>query len=74
MILTLTASIMYWSLQQQGDSESSAAEDSDVPDASPPPSVNGEKEEVLVGEISNLTVDDAVSDATHVEEKDPYMK
>jgi plastin-1 len=64
MILTLTASIMYWSLQQQGYSESSAAEDSDVPDASPPPSVNGEKEEVLVGEVSNLTVDDAVSDAT----------
>ncbi|KAJ6873911.1 hypothetical protein NC651_032682 [Populus alba x Populus x berolinensis] len=77
MILTLTASIMYWSLQQQGYSESSAAEDSDVPDASPPPSVDGEKEEVLVGEVSNLTVDDAVSDATestHVEGKDPYMK
>ncbi|KAJ6973414.1 fimbrin-5 [Populus alba x Populus x berolinensis] len=78
MILTLTASIMYWSLQQQGYSESSAAEDSDVPDASPPPpSVDGEKEEVLVGEVSNLTVDDAVSDATestHVEEKDPCMK
>lgn len=77
MILTLSASIMYWSLQQPGDSESSAADDSDVPAASPPASGNGEKEEVLVGEVSNLTVDDAVSDATestHVEEKDPDIK
>ena len=77
MILTLTASIMYWSLQQPGDSESSAADDSDVPAASPPASGNGEKEEVLVAEVSNLTVDDAVSDATestHVEEKDPDIK
>ncbi|CAK7349072.1 unnamed protein product [Dovyalis caffra] len=77
MILILTASIMYWSLQQQGDSESSAAEDSDVPDASPHVSVNGEKEEVLAGEVSNLAVDDSVSDSTestHVEEPSPHVE
>uniref|UniRef100_A0A5B6ZRA6 Putative Fimbrin-like protein 2 n=1 Tax=Davidia involucrata TaxID=16924 RepID=A0A5B6ZRA6_DAVIN len=50
MILTLTASIMYWSLQQKvGESESTPAEDGKVPDAG--------------GKISNLSIDDDASDA-----------
>lgn len=56
MILTLTASIMYWSLQQ-------SVEDSDS-SQSPAPSVNSEDECSLGGEVSNLTIDDAASDTT----------
>lgn len=39
MILMLTASIMYWSLQQRADDPESSAT---TPDASPAPSVNGD--------------------------------
>ncbi|GMY09753.1 fimbrin-5-like [Fagus crenata] len=63
MILILTASIMYWSLQQPAEeSESSPAEESNVPDASPTASVDGERETALAGEVSNLAIDDAASD------------
>ncbi|KAA8526568.1 hypothetical protein F0562_008229 [Nyssa sinensis] len=63
MILTLAASIMYWSLQQKaGESESTSTEDSKVPDASPVASIDGENE-VAAGEINNLSIDDAASDA-----------
>ncbi|KAH7544458.1 hypothetical protein JRO89_XS15G0169700 [Xanthoceras sorbifolium] len=70
MILTLTASIMYWSLQQQveeGESSPSPANgcSTTTPDASPAPSVSGEDESSsLGGEISSLTIDDAASDST----------
>ena len=73
MILTLTASIMYWSLQQAADETdggSSSPTDSSVtttttPDASPAPSISGEDESSsLGGEVSNLSVDDAASDTT----------
>lgn len=80
MILTLTASIMYWSLQQQsGDSDSVSAEDGDIPDASPAASVDGENETDLAAEVSNLTVDDAISDSAvspHVgnEERSPKVE
>lgn len=50
MILTLTASIMYWSLQH--------SEESVTPVASPVASVDGEPETDLVSEVSNLAIDD----------------
>ncbi|KAF5741395.1 fimbrin-like protein 2 [Tripterygium wilfordii] len=51
MILTLTASIMYWSLQQQGgESESTQSEDND------------ENERDVANEVSSLSINDAVSD------------
>ena len=74
MILTLTASIMYWSLQQPveeletssspADAATTASTTSTTPDASPSASVNGEDESSLSGEISNLIIDDAASDTT----------
>lgn len=71
MILTLAASIMYWSLQQQtedaADSFPSPAgtASTTTPEASPVPSVCGEDESSSIGgEFSNLSVDDATSDTT----------
>ncbi|XP_042489534.1 fimbrin-5-like [Macadamia integrifolia] len=66
MILTLTASIMYWSLQKPAEeSNSSPAETSasDSPQASLVDEVNGG---VLAGEISHMTIDDATSDTASV--------
>ncbi|XP_050247859.1 fimbrin-5-like isoform X1 [Quercus robur] len=63
MILILTASIMYWSLQQPAEeSESCPAEDSNIPDASPASSVDGESETPLDGEVCNLAINYAASD------------
>jgi len=64
MILTLTASIMYWSLQQQAEDPDSFPSPADTattttPEASPAPSVCGEDES-----FSNLSVDDTTSDST----------
>ncbi|KAF7826974.1 fimbrin-5-like [Senna tora] len=57
MILTLTASIMYWSLQQP--------EDNGTPEASG----EGVKENNLAKEVSNLAIDDTVSEnATSLED------
>ncbi|XP_021906098.1 fimbrin-1-like isoform X1 [Carica papaya] len=68
MVLTLTASIMYWSLQQpveEGDSSPSLHNGAYTPDASPAPSFSGEDESSsLGGEISNLIIDDSASDTT----------
>lgn len=70
MILTLAASIMYWSLQKAvEDGESSPSPSNGTctatPDASPAPSVNGEDEiSSLGGEVANLNIDDAASDTT----------
>lgn len=68
MILTLTASIMYWSLQQpveEGDSSPSLNNGTCTPDASPAPSISGEDDSSsLGGEVSNLTIDDSASDTT----------
>ncbi|XAR67404.1 hypothetical protein NMG60_11002150 [Bertholletia excelsa] len=67
MILTLTASIMYWSLQQQADeSEWSPSPAAATPDALLAPSVSGDDESSLGGEVSNLSIDDAASDTTTV--------
>lgn len=70
MILTLAASIMYWSLQKAvEDGEPSPSPSNGTctatPDASPAPSVNGEDEiSSLGGEVANLNIDDAASDTT----------
>ncbi|EEF30100.1 fimbrin, putative [Ricinus communis] len=62
MMLTLTASIMFWSLQHQAaEPESSAAEDN--ADASSTASMEGENEAALAGEVSDMTMDDAASDS-----------
>lgn len=71
MILTLAASIMYWSLQKAvdaGESSPSTANGTTcttTPDASPAASISGEDESSsLGGEVSNLNIDDAASDTT----------
>ncbi|KAL0873223.1 hypothetical protein Bca101_022928 [Brassica carinata] len=82
MILILTASIMYWSLQKRSaeSSDSSSSQSTTTTctttstDASPAPSVTGEDEvSSLSGEVSSLAVDDndadAVSDVTTVSEE-----
>ncbi|KAK7300001.1 hypothetical protein RJT34_10832 [Clitoria ternatea] len=77
MILTLAASIMYWSLQQQTDDTDSISSPAgtattNTPDASPAPSVCGEDESSSIGgEFSNLSVDDATSDTTTVSSSQP---
>lgn len=58
MMLTLTASIMYWSLQQQV----AESEDGEVPDESCVSPKEGENETALAGEVSSLAIDDSVSD------------
>ncbi|XP_059666483.1 fimbrin-1-like [Cornus florida] len=72
MILTLTASIMYWCLQQPVEESESSPSPSPsaspaattTPDASPAPSINDEDESSLSGEVSTLTIDDTASDTT----------
>lgn len=64
MMLILTASIMYWSLQQPAEeSESNPAEDSNTPDASPAASADGERETDFASEVSNMAINDAGSDS-----------
>ncbi|XP_022753073.1 fimbrin-1-like isoform X1 [Durio zibethinus] len=71
MILTLTASIMYWCIQhavEEGETTPSPGNgngSSYSSDASPAPSISGEDESSsLSGEISSLTIDDTASDIT----------
>lgn len=65
MILTLTASIMYWSLERQRaeDSEQSSVEDASSQKA---PSSDGEDGSIAADSMSNLTVDDAASDTSSI--------
>lgn len=54
---------MYWSLLNKvGDSESAPVEDSKVADASPSASTDGDKETMSAGRLSNLFVNDSLSD------------
>ncbi|KAI7743954.1 hypothetical protein M8C21_031532, partial [Ambrosia artemisiifolia] len=63
MILMLTASLMYWSLQQsKEDTESSPSSITETPEGSPVASVNGDDESQVSPEISNLSIDDVESD------------
>ncbi|KAG1327304.1 Fimbrin-5 [Cocos nucifera] len=76
MILTLTASIMYWSLQQPG-ANSEAPSETPEPAAVSEPSTEDpasekspsdkEDESVVADNISNLSVDDAASDISQIE-------
>jgi plastin-1 len=50
MILTLSASIMYWSLLN--------SEENSTPETSPVASADGEHETDLVNEVSDLAIDD----------------
>lgn len=85
MILTLAASLMYWSLKQPVEesdyspspSDTATATTTSTPDASPAPSINGDDESSLGGEVSNLTIDDSASDTTvssQVENEDILVK
>ncbi|KAJ4730151.1 putative Fimbrin [Melia azedarach] len=63
MILILTASIMYWSLQQQTeDSDSTPTDDVGILDPSLVVSVDGDSEIALSSEVSNLAINEAASD------------
>ena len=77
MLLTLTASIMYWSLQkaveeaESAPSPAYASSSSTITDASPAPSINGEDEiSSFCGEVSNFSIDDAASDTSSLVEND----
>lgn len=54
MILILTASIMYWSLQQQQPADPNV-----IPEEGENPEEGDEDETYLAGEVSNLTVEDS---------------
>uniref|UniRef100_A0A7N0U253 Calponin-homology (CH) domain-containing protein n=1 Tax=Kalanchoe fedtschenkoi TaxID=63787 RepID=A0A7N0U253_KALFE len=65
MTLTLTASIMYWSLQQGAEELDMCPSPSDTttttsPNTSPAPSICGEDYSSFSGEVSSLTFDDGV--------------
>ncbi|XP_058210540.1 fimbrin-5-like [Rhododendron vialii] len=80
MILTLTASIMYWSLlQKTRDSGSATIDENKVADGSPAASTDGEKDTMSAGRLSNLSIDDSLSDTAaspHVEtgETSPHVE
>ncbi|KAK6947011.1 Calponin homology domain [Dillenia turbinata] len=79
MILTLTASIMYWSLQQPVEETvtSPSPADTTILDETSAQSTNGEDDSSLEGEVSSLTIDDTASDTTissEVENEDTPVK
>ncbi|XP_022727933.1 fimbrin-5-like [Durio zibethinus] len=73
MMLTLTASIMYWSLQQQV----AESEGGEVPDESSVSPKEGENETDLAGEVSSLDIDDSASEmalSPHVKNEESSTK
>ncbi|XVE78366.1 hypothetical protein DITRI_Ditri13aG0139100 [Diplodiscus trichospermus] len=70
MMLTLTASIMYWSLQQQV----AESEDGEVPDESSTSPKEGKNETDLAREVSSLDIDDSVSDTVKNDEISTKME
>ncbi|KAL8195584.1 hypothetical protein R6Q57_025987 [Mikania cordata] len=65
MILMLTASLMYWSLQQFEETESSPSSVAETPEGSPESSFNGDDHESRVDpDIDKLEIDDASSDTS----------
>ncbi|XP_042500178.1 fimbrin-5-like [Macadamia integrifolia] len=66
MILTLTASIMYWSLQKPVEGSDSSPTAASALDSSPVSCADEADGGILAGEISNMTMDDAVSDTASV--------
>lgn len=63
MILTLTASIMYWSLQRPSEDSEPAAEET-TSQKSPS---DGEDGSSIADGVSNLTVDDTASETSQAE-------
>ncbi|XP_043688985.1 fimbrin-5 [Telopea speciosissima] len=66
MILTLTASIMYWSLQKPVEGSDLSPTEASAPDSSPASCVDEADRGSLASEISNMTMDDAASDTASV--------
>ena len=64
MILTLTASVMYWSLQQPTTPSKPSPEEETTPKT---PTTDEETEKDLEDGVSNLTVEDATSESSQVE-------
>ncbi|XP_057507300.1 fimbrin-5-like isoform X2 [Actinidia eriantha] len=73
MILTLTASIMYWSLlNKPRESESIPTDDTRVTDVSPAASADGKKDTTPAAELSSLPTDVGNEEpSTEVEEDNP---
>ncbi|XP_008777493.1 fimbrin-5-like [Phoenix dactylifera] len=76
MILTLTASIMYWSLKQPATNSEAPSETAEPGAVSEPSTEDAasekspsdkEDESVVADNISNLSVDDAASDTSQIE-------
>lgn len=61
MLLTLTASIMYWSLQQPADSESSSAAET-IPESPTAASPLSESSTPLSMDVSRMTIEEDASD------------
>ncbi|XP_010913192.1 fimbrin-4 [Elaeis guineensis] len=83
MILTLTASIMYWSLQQPAanseapseTAESAVMSEPSTEDAASEKSPSDKEDESVVADsISNLSVDDATSDTSQIENGNDTIK
>ncbi|KAI3858904.1 hypothetical protein MKX03_006973 [Papaver bracteatum] len=62
MLLTLTASIMYWSLQQPADSESSSAAET-IPESPNAASPLSESSTPLSMDVSKMTIEEDASDS-----------
>ncbi|KAK9077578.1 hypothetical protein SSX86_005915 [Deinandra increscens subsp. villosa] len=74
MILVLTASLMYWSLQQSKDeTESSPSSVAETPEGSPEPSFNGDDNSHVGTEITNLSIDDVASDTAVISNDDTSL-
>ncbi|KAK9077589.1 hypothetical protein SSX86_005926 [Deinandra increscens subsp. villosa] len=74
MILVLTASLMYWSLQQSKDEiESSPSSVAETPEGSPEPSFNGDDNSHVGTEITNLSIDDVASDTAVISNDDTSL-
>ncbi|KAI3976127.1 hypothetical protein MKX01_006643 [Papaver californicum] len=63
MLLTLTASIMYWSLQRPADSESSSAAET-IPESPNAASPLSENSTPLSMDVSRMTIEEDASDTT----------
>lgn len=66
MVLTLTASIMYWSLQQPevNSTLEASVNGQNETNSTLEASIDGENKTVLADEVSNLAIDNSVSEKT----------
>ncbi|KAK1430926.1 hypothetical protein QVD17_14054 [Tagetes erecta] len=74
MILMLTASLMYWSLQQsKDDAELSPSSVAETPEGSPEASFNGDDDNHVDPEISKLSIEDVASDTVVIGHDDTSL-